>query len=1238
MDHGPDPKRPRLGQEPNSSWSSARPAYPSYTTLPRLPEQASGQPHQHQHQHQQHQHQHPPHNHYPRSTDSPALPPLLTSPYNNNRSHEADPYPSRPSQPPQSPAHPPYQPAYSPRESPGGGGGGGVKRDPEEHLPHPNNRRQNSTGNAPEPHPVTPHGLPAHGMQAQSPAPPPPSQHPQPPHRPQHQQPLPQQPPPMDDRRQPSFDNGQSGPVFRQQQSYAPPPPPPPPPQTHNHAHIQSPYEQSPTHNMYSTPYQSNQEYSPYGSTSSVTTGKQRPKHQRASQACDRCRHLKAKCDEQKPCKNCKEKNEPCNYKEPIVKQQDKVQTELLEAVTSMSTSFADIKSLISGVDSRLSTRLTNLEEAMRTIVAAIRPGAVQPFPLSVKRELSGSEDTASNGPHESPNSGRGEPIGSPQVPLLGPMDKQQATEEAAHSATAEELIISKEAEEPIAPVILDDDRPDIPPGSPVPAGKPAIPENHTTGTGNLLMWPAIQNLVGHLLVENGIKYPKTYPLTIEENRGLLHLYGRGEGSKKRPGGREVPNDFGLLTSAYPEDVAPSPSSNNDWGCMDAMETAPFSPQNLPPTPETKTPSRKTVGGLRFDHDHVWKLVDSYKENMQNMHPIILPKDLDALIKNFLDSLPTVYVTKSVRPPPIAGFAAKHEIVGEKRKREDTDDGSEPKVAPQKRPAPSRHISTAVVLCILALGEICLHKDRIPDVVPTHGEMQSQGSFSSQPYGSQGSPASRNGVPPSPIQGTPPSVTSHPTGSRRASFQGSAGSTSGPIRRNMDVIPGLQYLANATDILGNQMGGTSVWHVYANILAGLYYGQLGRVMESYWHIHHACVKAQHLLRNHFSRLTCAKGQTQDIKDTRYYLIYWTCMQLESDIIAELNLQQSGISNYEQSMPHPNLEHMIECGIDQRVAYSYYGQLWLRKTLNKAHTMLYGPKAERDKYTLITLVKIMHSNLTDSEDLWWPKFHDHDPPTPADNILDARLRAKYWGAMNIICRPVIKSILMLDYQGMQESLDPTDPLNQLLDPNDKTVLEIAEKGINALLHSTKAFHNLAERRYIVTNIFGTAQAQWGNLITLAAVYRNQHLSHFIDAGELKYLFDKMIQFLEVISHRSSALEVDGKILVGLRDSLFPPGFSRPETHSATSSSAPQSTSIHTSMATQHAFQPLPMSPVHTSPIVPQFGPHPMPPNGLPSFSYPSHPPQLHPPQLHPHPHPPQPSHQTQNGVMDVQVPR
>ncbi|TLD11486.1 hypothetical protein PspLS_11493 [Pyricularia sp. CBS 133598] len=302
------------------------------------------------------------------------------------------------------------------------------------------------------------------------------------PHRPSFQ---PQQPRYLDGQRQASFDNGPPG-LVSCKQSY-------PSPLLTQNAHIQLPDEQLSTHNIYSTPYTVKQ-CSPNESSSIAASG-QRLRHQRASVACERCRDRRARCDEQKPCKNCKEKNETCNYKEPMVKQQEKVQTELLETVANMSTSFADIKSLISGVDSRLSTRLTYLEEAMKTIVAAIQSGAAQPTPLSVKTEPTAGWDI----------------------------------------------------EEPIAAFTLDDDRSDIPPGSPVPAEKPAIPENHTTGTGNLLMWPPIQKLVGHLLVEHGIKYPKTYPLSIEENRGLLHLYGRGEGSKS---GSEVPNDFGLLPSA----------------------------------------------------------------------------------------------------------------------------------------------------------------------------------------------------------------------------------------------------------------------------------------------------------------------------------------------------------------------------------------------------------------------------------------------------------------------------------------------------------------------------------------------------------------------------------------------------------------------------------------------------------------------------------------------------------------
>lgn len=38
-------------------------------------------------------------------------------------------------------------------------------------------------------------------------------------------------------------------------------------------------------------------------------------------QACDMCRQLKAKCDELKPCKSCKEKKVECKYREAIPKQ-----------------------------------------------------------------------------------------------------------------------------------------------------------------------------------------------------------------------------------------------------------------------------------------------------------------------------------------------------------------------------------------------------------------------------------------------------------------------------------------------------------------------------------------------------------------------------------------------------------------------------------------------------------------------------------------------------------------------------------------------------------------------------------------------------------------------------------------------------------------------------------------------------------------------------------------------------
>lgn len=60
-----------------------------------------------------------------------------------------------------------------------------------------------------------------------------------------------------------------------------------------------------------------------------------------------------------------------------------------------------------------------------------------------------------------------------------------------------------------------------------------------------------------------------------------------------------------------------------------------------------------------------------------------------------------------------------------------------------------------------------------------------------------------------------------------------------PATRNLDVTPGIEYFETATDILDSQLAGTTLRHVYANILAALYHGQLGRVLESYVYIRQA---------------------------------------------------------------------------------------------------------------------------------------------------------------------------------------------------------------------------------------------------------------------------------------------------------------------------------------------------------------------------------------------------------------
>ena len=471
------------------------------------------------------------------------------------------------------------------------------------------------------------------------------------------------------------------------------------------------------------------------------------------------------------------------------------------------------------GVEQRLGQRIAIVENALRSINPSLAIDAPPP----------------SNEIHRS----------YAEVVSPVPAEGEDAFSSSPGDVTtvAEPPIDPNEAAQTMRQMAMDEDV-DMAPGQPVPPGKPAMPADHTTPAGFLLTWPSIREMLDpHLQAEN-IKYVEDYPRRLELKRGQLSLFGRGEGHDMRPIDRDGNTDQGdipddVSVSDYPS----SPSQTTDWGSIGGM-----TPPGMPT--EFKHTVLKSDGNLDFDESKVWKYLTNYEQHIQNMHPIFIPKELRAMVRTFLDN---IAASRPAKPAPVAKFAQAEPsppIDNErKRKRSPGPEGSGQLPPHGRRGKPQRSIQTALVLLVLALGKICGVRDRrLPDV----GEPDIPAT--------QGSPVVRNGHASSPNQTSPPSGSlSHSSGlpspkehdrmlpSRRSSFQGNASSSyaptsavsPSPTRKNYESIPGLEYFAFATDILGNQFGGTTLMHVHAHILACLYYGQLGRVVASYQHIKHA---------------------------------------------------------------------------------------------------------------------------------------------------------------------------------------------------------------------------------------------------------------------------------------------------------------------------------------------------------------------------------------------------------------
>ncbi|KAF4969907.1 hypothetical protein FSARC_2964 [Fusarium sarcochroum] len=629
---------------------------------------------------------------------------------------------------------------------------------------------------------------------------------------------------------------------------------------------------------------------------------------------------------------------------------------------------------------------------------------------------------------------------------------------------------------------------------SSMPAQEPAIPMEHTTRAGGLLDWPSISVITRPHTELQGIKSTDAYPTRQEmERAGLFEEY-----------------DVDVFT--FP-------------GCLD------------------------------FSKSIVDKYVASFKVNILDMHPIINPRDVDDWVYQFrMDlQLPPEEDHRSSRPavdikPGLQSTAT----MGSTRKRSLGQDSCRPS---ESRPSDlgwsSNSVNSALVLIILALGKVCLYRDKVPGA-----------SFQKDPLPYDSSTAPKYGHVYFPDQNPPtrlclhqshvePSPVDMPPNSRHCprfpELSLSIPPASGPIsKKNPKEIPGLDYFTCATRILDSHLNmSETIENAYANIFASLYNGQLARPCESFRCIRRASSIWLTMISSRFEELKeikCKREMIQNPELNTLTLGFWSLLQLaRSDLVAEIDLDQPKLLRdvtYEVEMPYPNMSLLD--GFERPVLESFLGQLYLRKHLNIARRMFFSVQDA----THICLIKTSSiddvSKSVSNMDWIPPSFALPEDRSPADNILAARLWAKYWGAQVITFRPFVLQVLGYEHTDRDFTSRPGSTAVSRLSEIHPDIMIGAAKGITALIESTRAFHGLHAERPMITDVFGTAHAggsQWGNLLVLTAAFKHFGLRSYINEQLLRDLFQRTIRFLQQSAPETSSLLTNMYILMGLAHNLF-----------------------------------------------------------------------------------------------------
>ena len=392
-----------------------------------------------------------------------------------------------------------------------------------------------------------------------------------------------------------------------------------------------------------------------------------------------------------------------------------------------------------------------------------------------------------------------------------------------------------------------------------------SVAVDHTTGAHRLLSWPMIKILLKSRM------FSEDYVMDTEEKKGLLRLYGRGQGRDTYDGGPGGPASPAASTSSgRSDDTARSPASSppDVWGSALYPSTVqdPMRAQDHPG-------GLNADGSLKLDWPTMSRLLDSYLSKLHILHPFLNKSRLYRMFRRVSEQANPSEAHQNRSPYITQSNVWAENALNRPQKRKHTDSSSDttiPSYRGGKEQLLERRISTAIVLFVMALGKICEHKGPLPGPIPEnpHSPIPPVESpfYSESPPGFAVKPSPT----PSSVSLSSPSMseTHFRAGvvSRRSSADPQGYSSSYKPEKNVDVLPGLAYYARAAEILGTLNGGQDLMHVQASLLASLYVSQMACVLESWSWIQNACRACHFLIREYVSTspATMSQGRVTDL--------------------------------------------------------------------------------------------------------------------------------------------------------------------------------------------------------------------------------------------------------------------------------------------------------------------------------------------------------------------------------------